>query len=100
VLKNKLWQFIKQVSEAYGGDELEWLRIYAKDVVETHKEDLQEAIVCFECLTRGSPKKSLKTHERAFKTYYCQECGYRSPFCRFDLYNKCSNIKEIVLHGT
>lgn len=98
--RQQLLYLVKKVSDAYGGDDIEWLREYAKDVAEANKDDLQKAIDLFEHLFTVAPKGLLKTPEKAFKTYQCLECGYRPPFCRFDLYNKCSNIKENVPQGT
>ena len=98
--KQQLFHLIKRVSDAYGGDEVEWLRVYAKDVVEASKDDLGEAIFVFEYLHGGSPKGLLKTQKKAVKTGLCVECGYRPPFCRFDLYSKCSNVEENVSRRT
>jgi len=101
--KQQLFYLVKQVSDAYGGgggDEAEWLREYGKDVAEANKEDLQKAIDLFEHLLKVAPPALLKRPEKAVKLYHCLECGYRPPFCRFDLYNKCSNINENVPHGT
>lgn len=52
--KNVLCGLIKKVSDAYGGDDVEWLREYARDVVEAHKENLQSAIICFTELVEQS----------------------------------------------
>lgn len=98
--RQQLMYLVKKVSDAYGGDDVEWLREYAKDVAEANKDDLQKAIDLFEELLKQAPKELLKTQNKPVKTYQCEECGYRPPFCRFDLYNKCSNIKENVPQGT
>ena len=92
--KRQLCYLIKQVSDAYGGDELEWLREYAKDAIESSKDDLGKAISCFEYLTSGLDKKSVKTQNRRVLTFVCEECGYVSPFCRVDLYGKCTNVSR------
>lgn len=98
--KQQLFHLVKRVSDAYGGDEVEWLREYAKELVETNKEDLQQAINCFEVLLMSAPLKLLKSPERPIKTYFCEHCGYKPPFCYFNLGKGCSNIKQTVLHGT
>ena len=41
---------IRQISDYYGGDDVEWLRDYAKLIIEQHKDDFTEAIKCFEDL--------------------------------------------------
>lgn len=41
---------IKQVSDYYGGDDVEWLRDYAKLVIEQHKDDFSKIIGCLEDL--------------------------------------------------
>jgi hypothetical protein len=94
--KQQLFHLVKQVSDAYGGDEIEWLREYAKEVVETNKDDLQQAIDCFESLLKGAPQKLRKTSEKPLKTNFCGQCGYRPPFCYFDRDQKCTNIKQNV----
>lgn len=45
-----LYQMIKQVSDFYGSDDAEWIRNYAKLVIEEHKDDFSRAIICFEDL--------------------------------------------------
>ena len=95
--KNQLCHLIKQVSDGYGGDELGWLREYAKDTVEGFKDDLGKAISCFEYLTSGIDKKFLKTQNRGFKSYACKLCGYVVPFCRFDLGGHCTNVSRRTL---
>ena len=47
VKKNQLCGLIKKISDHYGGDEVEWLRDYAKEVISMNKEDLQKALDCF-----------------------------------------------------
>lgn len=43
-------EMIKQISDYYGGDDVEWLRDYAKLIIEQHKDDFSKAISCFEDL--------------------------------------------------
>lgn len=43
-------EMIKQISDYYGGDDVEWLRDYAKLIIEQHKDDFSKAIECFEDL--------------------------------------------------
>ena len=94
--KKVLAGLIKKVSDANGGDDVEWLREYAKDVIEAHKDCLDEAIACFSSVLVASGQKPLETPKKAVKTNICGDCGYVPPFCRFDLYNKCSNIGKNV----
>ncbi len=57
-MRNRSWkdqklyicQMIKQLSDYYGTDDVEWLRNYAKLVIEEHKDDFSKAIACFEDL--------------------------------------------------
>jgi hypothetical protein len=48
--KDLLCSLIKKVSDGYGGDDREWLREYAKDVIKKYSTELQIAIECFESL--------------------------------------------------
>jgi hypothetical protein len=45
--KNYICSLIKKVSDHYGGDDLEWLRSYACEVIKDNKSDLDRALVCF-----------------------------------------------------
>ena len=92
--KNQLCHLIKIVSDAHGGDDVDWLREYAMDVIEANKDDIDKAIVCFESLTKGLDKKPVKTQNKAVKTSVCSECGYVPPFCRVDLEGKCANVSR------
>ncbi len=46
--RNRLCEMIKKVSERYGGDDREWLREYAADLINCHTENLDVPIACFE----------------------------------------------------
>ncbi len=48
--RNYLVGLIKKVSDQNGGDDLEWLRDYAKEVINKYSSDLEVAIRCFESL--------------------------------------------------
>lgn len=54
--RNQVYKFIKQVSDENGGDDIEWLRNYAKEVVKEYAEELETAIACFESLIRKEAK--------------------------------------------
>lgn len=47
--KNYLCLLIKKVSDAHGGDNLEFLQQYCKEVLESHRDEkIEEAIACYE----------------------------------------------------
>lgn len=48
--RNYLCRLIKQVSDECGGDDKEWLREYARDMIKKYAEDLDVPIACFESL--------------------------------------------------
>lgn len=50
--KNELCNLIKIVSDGYGGDDVDWLRDYAKEVIDAHQDDIMPAIECFKDLER------------------------------------------------
>ena len=50
--KNQLCVLIKKISDHYGGDEVEWLRAYCKDVLDAHADDINVALECFRDLER------------------------------------------------
>lgn len=46
--KHQLCGLIKKVSDGHGGDDVEWLREYCRDVLAAHPDEkIDEAIVCF-----------------------------------------------------
>jgi hypothetical protein len=46
--KDYLCKLIKQISDYYAGDEIEWLRDYSSLIINQNKDDFSKAIVCFE----------------------------------------------------
>lgn len=44
-LRNELWGLIKKVSANYGGDDIDWLKEYARDMLKNNT--LQAAVKCF-----------------------------------------------------
>ncbi len=79
--KNHLYALIKSISDHYGGDDTDWLRDYARDMVETNKEDLDKAILCFEQLSSGLKIKTSHEAKKSIKIDLCEMCGYRIVFC-------------------
>jgi hypothetical protein len=45
--KNEICNLIKKISDHYGGDDIEWLREYAKEVIAENRDDIQKALDCF-----------------------------------------------------
>jgi len=50
--KIKLANLIKNVSDHYGGDDIEWLRIYAQEIISANINQIDKAILCFEDLLK------------------------------------------------
>jgi hypothetical protein len=48
--RDKLCKAIKAVSDQHGGDDLDWLKDYCREVIEAYQADLDGAIACFESL--------------------------------------------------
>lgn len=46
--KNELCSKIMAISKINGGDDIEWLRWYCKEVINTYKDDIQTALDCFD----------------------------------------------------
>ena len=62
--KNQICGLIKKISDHHGGDDVEWLREYARKVIEANKDDLQKALDCFwdlEAQLKFMPKKERST---------------------------------------
>ncbi len=77
----RLCQLIKAVSDYYGGDDVEWLREYAKDIVKTNCDDLGKAILCFESIALGSEISLYHGDKKGVKIDLCNKCHYRLLFC-------------------
>lgn len=98
--KNVLCGLIKKVSDANGGDDVEWLRDYVRDVVEDSKDCLDSAIACFSDVLVGSHLKFIESQKKAIPTNVCPGCGYVAPFCYYQVNKECSNITKIVPRRT
>jgi hypothetical protein len=45
--KNQICVLIKKISDHYGGDDVEWLRAYCRDIIDQNKDDLNKLLgVC------------------------------------------------------
>lgn len=79
--KNELCHLIKQVSDHYGGDDADWLRLYADTIIEENKWKLDKPIACFEDLI----SEFQVINDNDTKIYNvvdrCGKCGYRPVFC-------------------
>ena len=48
--RRRIFEKIKKISDHYGRDDIEWLREYAKCVINTYKDELEVALKCFDDL--------------------------------------------------
>lgn len=48
--RHELWALIKKVSNHFGGDDQEWLKEYARQIVDEH--GLEKSLACFKSLTK------------------------------------------------
>lgn len=51
--KDELCLLIKLSSENCGGDDVEWLRQYCVDIIQSYKDDLKTPLACFKDVTKG-----------------------------------------------
>jgi hypothetical protein len=62
--RNELWSLIKKVSHYYGGDDSEWLKEYAKEMLNGYS--LDDALTCFRDLASqyaSVPKTKETVHQ-------------------------------------
>lgn len=80
--KERVCLLIKSISDHYGGDNIDWLREYCRDVLEADKPTLYRALFCFEdvLLISGAAKPE-PLRSRQIKKSTCQFCGYMPAFC-------------------
>lgn len=93
--RNRIVYLIKFLSDYYGGDDIEWLRDYAREVLETNKDDLDGALSCFNSLTDGMDVDPHGGLVKPVTMGACRTCGYLPPFCRWDLGQGCSFDKPM-----
>lgn len=76
--KNELWGLIKKVSNHLGGDDLEWLKAFAKNMVEIYS--INESLACFRDLITQC--KAVPTVKRVDppRIEPPKEIQYRPPF--------------------
>lgn len=90
--KNELCSLIKQLSDACGGDDIDFLREYAKGIINDYRNDLNFPLDCFYylfnelCKKTHKEKKEIDRHSRQ-----CAICGYFPPFCYYQKNRICSN---------
>ncbi len=59
--RNELWALIKRVSQHHGGDDPEWLKEYAREMLQNHS--LDDALACFRDLaTQCVAVPTIKQH--------------------------------------
>lgn len=89
--KNYLEILVKKLSDLYGRDDERWLKEYFNELVHDNKDCLDKPIFVF--------LEMIKDAENVIKplgviddfSCVCNKCGYRPPFCRFDLGEECTN---------
>lgn len=62
VKKNQCCVLIKKISEHYGGDDVEWLRDYAREVIHANQDDIQKVLNCLwelEAELRWTPRRKV-----------------------------------------
>lgn len=62
--KNQCCVLIKKISDHYGGDDVQWLRDYCKEVVEKNKDDIQKLLDCcwdLESQLKWLPRRACST---------------------------------------
>jgi len=80
--KNKLCNLIKMISDHYGGDDLDFLRSYCAEVINTYKDDLKTALQCFEDIAKiAGINTSVVRLKIPFNSNVCCLCKYMPTFC-------------------
>lgn len=82
--RNELWALIKQVSEFYGGDDIEELKASAKEMVKNYT--IEQALACFRDLAAQCQsivalrKPKNETHQTGIEPP--REIQYQPPFVK------------------
>lgn len=50
--RDEIYTLIQAISDHYGGDDIEWLRGYVKNIIQAHKDDLSTTLDCFQELKK------------------------------------------------
>lgn len=57
--RKEIYRLIKKISDHYGGDDGQWLKEYAKGMVEKNKENLDVALECFRDLEKQINRETI-----------------------------------------
>lgn len=55
--RNELWALLKKIDAYHGGNDIEWLKIYAKEVLKGYSLDV--ALTCFRDIAKSIPDKKI-----------------------------------------
>lgn len=44
IKKNQIFVIIKKISDHYGGDDVQWLREYCRELIDSNKDDIQNLL--------------------------------------------------------
>lgn len=50
--KNEVCRLIKKISDFYGGDDYDSLVSYCKEIINAYRENIDEALACFESVAQ------------------------------------------------
>jgi hypothetical protein len=84
IKKNQLCLLVKKISDAYGGDDIEWLKEYCRELINNSPDDkIDDTLKCFQSMyvprrTEGSKDAAKETiwettDTRSTKSNYCAE---------------------------
>ena len=76
---------ILAISNFYGGDDVDWLKMYCREVVNQYRENIDVAYQSFKLVAESLGIVVSFGKKPLVDTKVCTVCGYVPPFC----YGKC-----------
>jgi len=84
--KNRICKLIKLISDYHGGDDIDWLRDYCKEVIAKHHDNLDSPLAMFlemaNSLELDVVEAFAPTISGIIASNVCNECNFVQTFCR------------------
>jgi len=77
--KNAICILIKQISDFYGGDDINWLREYCQELIKNNSSTMDEVLFCFESLNKY-PTFVIKHTYRKYPAYHPSNLNQEKTF--------------------
>jgi hypothetical protein len=84
IKKNRICKLIKLISDHHGGDDIDWLRGYCREVIQKNKDDLNVPLAAFLDIASDLDidlMSELEVSKPPLPSVACSLCNFVPPFC-------------------